>query len=81
MCVPNEFLNELLTNEYPEEDCLSKLLNRWIRDHPDQPTWKEIADAIEELQDYSLASSIRGIYELAGLSSFHNPINLVHFDV
>ena len=52
---------------YPDEECMVEMLDYWLRHHPDhdQPTWKEIADAIEDIQDYNLARSIKEVYELA----------------
>ena len=62
--VPREFLDKL--NGCPEEQCLVELLDHWLRNHPDQPTWKELADAMEDISDYQLANSIRKVYDLAG---------------
>ena len=59
--VPKEILEALKC--YPVEQCLVELLDYWLRYHPDQPTWKELADAIEDIQDYELASSILKVYE------------------
>ena len=61
--IPLAFLKKL--EGYPNEDCILEIVDYWLRNHPDQPTWKEIADAIEEIQDYDLAQSIKGVYELA----------------
>ena len=62
--VPKEILNQLVS--YSEEDSLIELLDYWLKHHPDQPTWKEIADAMEDLQDYELANSILRVYDLKG---------------
>ena len=63
--VPGEFLEKL--KGYSEKECLVKLLDYWFRHHPDQPTWKEVADALEDIRDYQLARSIKRVYyELEG---------------
>ena len=54
--VPNSILDQLCG--YSEEDCLIEILDYWLKNHPDQPTWKELADAMADLQDYELANSI-----------------------
>ena len=61
--IPLVFLRKL--EGYPNEDCMVEIIDYWLRNHPDQPTWKEIADAIEDIRDYELAKSIKGMYELA----------------
>lgn len=59
--VPKEVLKQL--RGYPTEQCLVELLDYWLRYHPDRPTWKELADAIEDIQDYELANSILRVYD------------------
>ena len=61
--VPPKFLDKL--KNYPQVECMVELVDYWLRNHPDKPTWKEIVDALEEIHDYDLASSIKGVYELA----------------
>lgn len=60
--IPTEFLDSL--KSYPDQDCMVEMLDYWLRNHPDQPTWKEIADAIEDIHDYLLAKSIKEVYDL-----------------
>ena len=48
--VPKEIL-EQLTN-YSEEDCIVELLDYWLRHHPGQPTWQEVADAQKHAESY-----------------------------
>ena len=59
--IPKEVLEQL--RGYPIEQCLIELLDYWLRYHPDRPTWKELADAIEDIQDYELANSILRVYD------------------
>ena len=60
--IPMEFLDSL--KGYPDQECIVEMLDYWLRNHPDQPTWKEIADGIEDIHDYNLARSIKGVYDL-----------------
>ena len=61
--LPTDFLDSL--KSYPRVERMVELVDYWLKNHPDQPTWKEIADALEEMRDYILADSIKGIYDLA----------------
>ena len=56
--VPKDFLENI--KGYPEEECMIEMADYWLRNHPDQPTWQEVADAVEKIQSY-------GLWELAGL--------------
>ena len=45
-----------------------EIADYWLRNHPDQPTWQDITDAVEKVQNYGLAN---GIYDLAGETNEH----------
>ena len=62
--IPDESLKKL--EGYSEEECLVELLDYWLRCHPGQPSWKELADAIEGIRDNQLANSIMSVYDSAG---------------
>ena len=62
--IPTEFLDSLKSYNYLDQDCMVEMLDYWLRNHPDQPTWKEIADAIEDIHDYLLAKSIKAVYNV-----------------
>ena len=64
--VPKDFLENI--NGYPEEECMIEIADYWLRNHPDQPTWQDITDAVEKVQNYGLAN---GIYDLAGETNEH----------
>ena len=67
--VPKDFLDKL--KGYPEEDCIVELTDYWLRNHPDQPTWQEVADVVEKIQSYARANGFVGIYDLAGETNEH----------
>ena len=50
--IKNEFLRKL--KGYSDEECLVELLDHWLRCHPGQPSWKELADAIKNIGDNQL---------------------------
>ena len=50
--LPIEFLESL--KSYHHVECMVELVDYWLNNHPDQPTWKEIADALEEIQEHGL---------------------------
>ena len=54
-----------------------EMLDYWLRNHPDQPTWKEIADAIEDIHDliYLLAKSIKAVYDVPSKHNYQTNNN------
>ena len=51
--VPKDVMDGYLG--YPSDQCLIELLDYWLRHHPGQLTWKEVAQALRELKLYQLA--------------------------
>ena len=51
--VPKDVLDSYLG--YPSDQCLIELLDYWLRHHPGQLTWKEVAQALREMEIYNLA--------------------------
>ena len=54
--VPKELLDSYLG--YPSDQCLIELLDYWLRHHPSQLTWREVAQAIKEISLYQLAEKV-----------------------
>lgn len=52
--VPKKILDQL--TDYSEEDCLVELLDYWLKNHPQQPTWKEITDAQNKICFYEFVN-------------------------
>ena len=40
---------------YPSDQCLIELLDYWLRHHPGQLIWREVAQALREMKLYQLA--------------------------
>ena len=53
---PEDIMEQL--KDYSEMDGLVEILDYWLRHHPGQPTWREVADALrkaELMNDHDLA--------------------------
>ena len=53
MGVPKEVMDGYL--KYPSDQCLIEVLDHWLRHHPGQLTWREVAQALREAKFYHLA--------------------------
>ena len=51
--VPKDIMDGYLG--YPSDQCLIELLDYWLRHHPGQLTWREVAQALREMKLYQLA--------------------------
>ena len=51
--VPKEVMDTYL--EYPSDQCLTEVLDYWLRHHPGQLTWKKVAQVLREAKFYHLA--------------------------
>lgn len=49
------------------EESIIEMMDYWLRNHPGNPTWKEVAKALKEIQLHRLASRIEMIYETGKL--------------
>ena len=49
------------------EDCIVETLDYWLRNHPDEPTWKEIAQALKRIDLQQLAHDIERFYDTGNL--------------
>ena len=51
-------------SSYPPEECMVEMLDYWLRDHQtSKPTWRDVANALREIELHQLAESILNIYE------------------
>ena len=51
--VPKDIMDGYLG--YPSDQCLIELLDYWLRHHPGQLTWREVAQVLREMNLYQLA--------------------------
>ena len=51
-----------LSNCGPDERMV-EMLDYWLRNHPSKPTWREVAQILEELHLYQLADDLLKVYE------------------
>ena len=58
--VPKEIMDTYLG--YPSDQCLIEVLDYWLRNHPRQLTWKEVAQALKEAKFYHLAEKALQIF-------------------
>ena len=59
--VPTDVMNGYLG--HPSDQCLIELLDYWLRHHPSNATWKEVAQALKEVKHYHLAEKTLKILE------------------
>ena len=49
--VPSKALEKFVNDaeKYSEEKVLTKVLEYWLKNHPTQPTWQEVANALRDI--------------------------------
>lgn len=51
-------------SSYPPEECMVEMLDYWLRNHhTGKPTWRDVANALKEIELHQLAESMLNIYE------------------
>ena len=68
--IPKKVLEEC--TRYSPDQSLVEILDNWLRNHSGQPTWNEIAEALEEIGLKQLAFDIKCVYETGILNSDNN---------
>ena len=58
--VPKEVMDSY--SGYPADQCVVEMLDYWLRHCPREPTWKDVAHALKEINLYQLAASILQVY-------------------
>ena len=58
--VPKEVMDTYLG--CPSDQCLIEVLDYWLRHHPGQLTWKEVAQALRGMKLYQLAEKALQVY-------------------
>ena len=53
--VPKEEIDHYSVTGCSPDQCLIEVLDYWLRHHPSQLTWKEVAHALKEIKLHQLA--------------------------
>ena len=78
MRVPKDVMDNYLG--YPSNQCLIELLDYWLRHHPGQLTWKEVAQALREIKLHQLAEKAIQISTTGKLAdSRYNVTSMPHW--
>lgn len=48
---------------YPSEECIVEMLDYWLRNHHNKPTWKDVAVALKKIELFQLAEDIMNVYK------------------
>ena len=59
--IGKEILNKYM--QCPPEQSIIEVCDYWLRNHTGQPTWKEVATALKQINFQQLASAIENVYE------------------
>ena len=49
--------------QYSSEESIVEILDNWLRNHTGQPTWMEVADALDKIGLQHLATTIKDVYK------------------
>ena len=59
--VSETMMNDL--SNYGSEERMVELLDYWLRNQPNKPSWREVAKVLEEIHLYQLADDIMKVYK------------------
>jgi len=59
--VPTATLDEINT-QCTADQCMTEMLDAWLRTHTSHPTWKEVAGALRQMQQHQLANALDQVY-------------------
>ena len=48
---------------YPPEESIVEVLDQWLRNFPGRPTWRDVANALRQIDLQQLADDIDMVYE------------------
>ena len=49
-------------SQYPEEECIVEVLDKWLRNHTGTPTWREVAEILRNIGLSRLGNDIDEVY-------------------
>ena len=68
---------------HPSDQCMIETLDYWLRNHPDQPTWREVTQALDAIGFSELSREIAQVYVTGTYSyvytSMHMPKIIRHY--
>ena len=50
-------------SQYPPEESIVEILDNWLRNHQDQPTWREVAETLKTIGFQQLGCDIENVYK------------------
>ena len=56
--VPKEEMDHYSVTQCSSDQCLIEVLDYWLRHHPSQLTWKEVAHSLKEIKLHQLAEKV-----------------------
>ena len=61
--IPKDTLDKY--SEYSPSECIVEVLDYWLRNQPNHqiPTWRDVANILEEIGFHQLAESILNVYQ------------------
>lgn len=59
--IEKEVLDNYARNCAPE-DCIIEVLDYWLRNHTEAPTWREVAEILKRINLHQLAFDIEKVY-------------------
>ena len=49
--------------QYSTDECIVEVFDQWLKSHPTQPTWKDVAEVLTDIGLHQLAEDILKVYE------------------
>lgn len=56
---------------HPPSECLVEVLDYWLRNNPNLPTWRDVAEVLKEVELHELAENILEVYKTGKLLYFY----------
>ena len=60
--VASTTLNDIASQCGSQEECMVEMIDAWLRGHRDKPTWRELARALEKINQSALSKAIKQVY-------------------
>ena len=64
-------------SQYSEDECIVEVFDQWLKSHPTKPTWRNVADVLNDIGLQQLANDIMKVYDTGIYTSvFYHYTNL-----